>query len=54
MPSVYTIEGPGRRKRRRGGKQAARFKAANKVCIRDGYKPFTKAFGSCMKRELAR
>jgi hypothetical protein len=58
MPSVWTIEGAGgkrrRRGKRRGGAQAKRFKRAHKTCTMDGYKPFTKPFGACMKRELAR
>lgn len=58
MPSVWTIEGAGRRRRKKkkrgGGRASTAFKKAHKDCVRDGYKPFTKPFGSCMKDKLGR
>lgn len=54
MPSVYTIEGSGRRGRKRKGGRRSRFKAAHSACVRDGYKPFTKSFGKCMRDQMRR
>lgn len=31
----------------------ARFARARKVCVLDGIKPFTKAFGECMSEQMS-